>query len=122
MSRIHLITSEEVERIYNKISTLGRGGFYYGQESLYDDLEKVTEDINKNTLKTQDKNLFYLPKCDKKDYEAIENDEKRLQLYFDYSKNKKNPDVPVELMLSSSSKSKYCFAFGTRATKIFHSV
>ena len=32
MSRIHLITSEEVERIYNNVSKFGRGGFFYGQE------------------------------------------------------------------------------------------
>ena len=122
MSRIHFITSEEVERIYTKVTEFGRGGFYYGQESFYDDLEQFTEDISENSLRSQVKELFYLPKSAKKDYECIENDEKRLQLYFDYSKNKTNPDVPIKLMELSSSTSKYCFAFCTRTTKVFHSV
>ena len=121
MSRIHLITTEEVDRIYKKVSKIGRGGFYYGQESLYNDLEKFAENTNRNNLQNQNKKLFYLPKCDKKDHEAIENDEQRLQLYFEYSKNKKNPDVPIELMELSLSKSRYCFASATRTTKIFHS-
>ena len=122
MLRIHLITNEEVERIYNKVSEIGRGGFYYGQESLYDDLEKFAENINNNYPKTQDKKLFFLPKCDKKDYEEIKNDEKRLQLYFDYIKNKRNPDVPIELLALSLAKTRYCFAFASRTTKVFHSV
>ena len=122
MSRIHFITNEEVERIYTKVTEIGRGGFYYGQESFYDDLEKFAEDISKNFIRSEEKKLFYLPKSDKKDYEGIENDEKRLQLYLDYSKNKKNPDVPIKLMELSSSISKYCFAFCTRTTKVFYSV
>ena len=122
MSRIHFITSEEVEKIYTKVTKIGRGGFYYGKESFYDNLEKFAEDISENSIQWEEKKLFYLPKSDKKDYEGIENDEERLQLYFDYSKNKMNPDVPIELMELSSSKSKYCFAFGTRTTKVFYSV
>jgi len=122
MSRIHFITSEEVERIYTKVAEIGRGGFYYGQESFYDDLENFAEDIYENFLRSQEKKLFYLRKSDKKDYEGIEDDEKRLQLYLDYNKNKMNPDVPIKLMELSSSTSKYCFAFCTRTTKVFHSV
>ena len=122
MSRIHFLTNEEVERIYTKVTEIGRGGFYYDKESFYDDLEKFADDISKNSIQSEEKELFYLPKSDKTDYEGIENDEKRLQLYLDYSKNKKNPDVPIKLMELSSSKSKYCFAFGTRTTKVFYSV
>ena len=122
MSRIHFITSEEVERIYTKVTEIGRGGFYYGKESFYDDLEKFAEDISENSIQCEEKKLFYLTKSDKKDYEGIEDDEKRLQLYLDYSKNKMNPDVPLKLMELSSSTSKYCFAFCTRTTKVFHSV
>ena len=119
MSRVHLITTEEMERIYTNVSKYSRGGFPYGQKSLNDDFEQFSESIRDHSRRNDTIKLFYLPKCQQKDYVAIETDEMRLKLYFDYTNFGKNPDVPTKLMNLSASKSRYCFASASRDTKRF---
>ena len=120
MSRIHLITNEEVERIYNKKSKTGRGGFNYGQISFHDDLEQFSENITNHIKQNETIRFYHLPRCDKRDYAGIETDEIRLKLYFDYTNYKQNPNVPNKLMDLSMSKSRYCFASGSRETEMFN--
>ena len=119
MSRIHLITNEEVERIYRKLSKIGRNGFDYGEISFYDDLERFAENITKHMTQNETKRSYHLPKCHKRDYANIETDKARLELYFDYTNFKRNPDIPFELLNLAMSKSRYCFASGSRETETF---
>ena len=118
MSKIHFITSCEVERIYNESSKVGRGGFTYGEKSLNDDSEDFTKNLTRYSLKQETKKIYFLTKCGTEDYKEIETDETRLKLYFDYFHFGKNPDVPLSLLEQSLTKSRYCFASALRETSL----
>ena len=120
MSRIHLITKEEVDRIYKGVSRYARGGLFYGHESLNDDIEEFSDSLTKCSIRNETKELYFLPKCKKSHSEGISTDTKRLKLYYDFNFFGKNPDVPKELMELSLVKSRYCFALASRQTRIFH--
>ena len=86
-----------------------------GNESIYDDLEGFISDLRKNSLRTDSKWLHFLPKL--AEIGPISENSKRQ--YRDFVFMKKNPDVPEEEMALSESKSKYCYALGSRKTIIF---
>ena len=86
-----------------------------GQESINDDLEGFINDLRKNSLRPKSKWLYFLPKIAVKDQLS----EIEQRQYRDYCILKKNPDVPVEEMALSESKSKYCYSVGWRRTIIF---
>ena len=121
MSRIHLITTEEVDRIYRHKSKIARGGYIYGEKSLNDDVEDFTEAINSNSIRHEKIKSYFLHKCPKKDWESIASDKKRLNLYVDYKKFKRNPDVPIEMMAVSSTKTRFCFSSACRETRVINS-
>ena len=121
MSRKHLITSKESDRIYKGVSRIARDGFAYETQSMNDDLEEYNEAISNNAIQNETKELFFLPKCERKDWINIEDDEKRKKLYFDYNKFGRNPDVPIELMEFSESQTRYCYASALRETEVFNS-
>ena len=120
MSRIHLITTEEVDRIYRGLSKTARGGHDYGEKSLYDDLEDFVEAINLSSICDETMKLFFLHKCARKDWKSMALDEKKLNLYIDYKKFKRNPDVPIELLAASSSTTRFCFSSACRETRVIN--
>ena len=120
MSRIHLITTEEVDRIYRGKSKIARGGHVYGEKSLNDDVEDFIKTTYSSSIRNEQIQLFFLHKCAKQDWESIAEDEKRLNLYVDYKKFKRNPDVPIELMAVSSTKTRFCFSSAFRETRVIN--
>ena len=99
-----------MDDIYKKSLEKDINGDINGAVSINDDLEGFISDIRNNSLKSKYKSIFFLPKIT----EII------LNQFAMFCCSEKNPDVSVEEMALSESKSKYCYCSGIRRTIVFH--
>ena len=107
MGRRNLVTKEKVKKAYQgKLKNDEDWVFYKG--SVNDDLERFFINLqNQKEVKKEIVFSFFTPKLTNEELKLVqEENEEHLKTYLDYLDGK-NPDVEVEEMKKSISKSKY---------------
>ena len=129
MQRFNLVTKEKVKKVYDgklkndqqmRSSEVQRWMTYSTEDykgSINDDLEEFLINLrNQKEVKEEQVCSFFTPKLTNAELNLVqEGDEEHLMTYFDTFSGL-NPDVDVEEMQKSDSKSKYVHASCWRLT------
>ena len=85
--------------------------------SLGDDLEKHLENFRNNDFSSDIliDGIVFMPMLTSKEMKLLKNNDAKLLKSF----SQKNPDVPIEQMMKSNSKSKYAFWNGYKRGCVF---
>ena len=105
-----LITKEKMKKIYKN----GSNGLTW-RSSLGDDLEKQLRMFRNNYFSSKtliSNGLFFMPMLTPKEKRSLKNNDEEFLKSFSLQ----NPDVPVEQMVNSNSKSKFAYWDGYRIT------
>jgi len=116
MWRYNLVTKEKVKKAYK--GELKNDEDWENEEgSINDDLERFFINLqNQKEVKHEDVWSFFTPKLTNEELKLVqEGNEEHLKSYVDHFYGK-NPDVDVEEMKKSDSKSKYIHGFCRRIT------
>ena len=119
MLRRNLITKETVKKAYKgAMKTDEDWEFYKG--SINDDLETFFINLqDQESIKEEEIFSFFTPKLTEEEMKLVEEqNEEHLRSYFDHSFNQINPDVDVEEMKRSNSRSKFVHARCWRETEL----
>ena len=117
MVRWKLVTKEKVKKAYEgKLKNDQDWDFYEG--SINDDLERFFINLqNQEEVTDELVQSFFTPKLTNEELKLVqEGNEEHLNTYSDYEVYGKNPDVNVEEMKKSNSKSKYVHVHCRRKT------
>ena len=117
MDRRQLVTKEKVKKAAEgKLKNDEFWGKYEG--SINDDLEKFLINLrNLKKVKNEFVQSFFAPKLTNEELKLVqEGNEEHLKTYSDYNLRGLNPDVDVEEMNKSDSKSKYVHSRCLRET------
>ena len=124
MQRRNLVTKEKVKNAaQGKLKNIGHGlwSLYtnYGNRSINDDLEGLLIDLqNHEVKKSKTVFSFFTPKLTKEELELVEKaDEDHLKTYAKHYWGQ-NPDVDIDEMKKSDSKSKYVHGTCWRHTEL----
>ena len=104
-----VFTKEKMKRISSS-----RSFGWTWEMSLGDDLEKHLENFRNNDFSSDIliDGIVFMPMLTSKEMKLLKNNDAKLLKSF----SQKNPDVPIEQMMKSNSKSKYAFWNGYRIT------
>ena len=116
MQRQNLVTKEKVKKAAEG-KLQNEPGWRLYEESINDDLERFIINLqNQIDVKPEDVFSFLTPKLTTEELKLVqEGNEEHLKTYSYYF-NGKNPDVDVEEMKKSDSKSKYVHGYCLRKT------
>ena len=109
MSRRNLVTKETVEKaVQGKMKSAEEPGWITYRGPINDDLEEFFIDIHyRREVKCENASSFFTPKLTNEELKLVQEGEKEyMNSYLDHF-NGRNPDVDVEEMKKSDSKSKY---------------
>ena len=116
MFRRKLVTKEKVKQAYEgKLKNEEEWKHY--EQSIHDDLEIFFENLQgQKEIKNEVVGSFFLPKLTEDELKLVEEkNEQHLGSYWEHYRGR-NPDVPVEEMNKSDSKSKYVHGRCSRYT------
>ena len=104
-----VFTKEKMKRISSS-----RSFGWTWETSLGDDLEKHLENFRNNVFSSDIliDGIVFMPMLTSKEMKLLKNNDAKFLKSF----SQKNPDVPIEQMMKSNSKSKYAFWNGYRIT------
>ena len=116
MWRLELVTKEKAKKAYEGKLKNERGWSKY-EGSVNDDLERFLINLqNQKKVKEEDVLTFFTPKLTNEEFKLVqEGNEEHLKTYYDHVLGR-NPDVDVEEMNKSDSKSKYVHVACARLT------
>ena len=108
MARLRLVTKEKVKKAAGRTLKIDEDWRMYNQGSINDDLERFLTNLrNQKEVKHESVESFFTPKLTSKELKLVrEGNEEHFKTYLDYWSGL-NPDVDVEEMQKSDSKSKY---------------
>ena len=116
MGRWNLVTKEKMKKAY-KGKLKDSEGWVDEEESINDDLERFMIDLqNQKEVKDENVYSFFTPKLTNEELKLVqEGNKEHLETYWDHCLGG-NPDVDVEEMKKSDSKSRYVHASCWRRT------
>ena len=126
MGRLYLVTKETVKKAYEgKLKNEPKSFWKYYKGSINDDLERLLINLQNQQVQKEEwpslgpelVNSFFTPKLTNKELKLVEKaDEDHLKTYSKYLLLDNNPDVDIDEMKRSDSKSKYVHANCVRYT------
>ena len=116
MERLNLVTKEKVKKAYKGQLKNDEDWEYY-EGSINDDLERFLINLQNQKEVNEDVFSFFTPKLTNEELKLVqEGNKEHLKSYWYYESKGLNPDVDVEEMKKSDSKSKYVHGFCRRRT------
>ena len=117
MERLSLVTKETVKKAAEG-KLKNDPNWQDCEESINDDLERFLINLqNQKEVKQEDVLSFFTPKLTNEELKLVqERNQEHLNTYWVYDLNGRNPDVDVEEMKKSDSKSKYVHGVCLRST------
>ena len=117
MNRWKLVTKEKVKKAAEGKLRNDPDWLYY-KESINDDLERFLINLqNQKEVKSENVRSFFTPKLTNEELKLVkEGNKEHLKTYSQYDFRGENPDVDVEEMKKSDSKSKYVHGYCLRWT------
>ena len=118
MWRGHLVTKEKVENAYKgKLKNDWDWEYYEG--SINDDLERFLINLqNQKEMKYESAATFFTPKLSNDELKLVEQRDEEYFKTYEYGFIGRNPDVNLEEMKKSDSKSKYVHGRCVRKTML----
>ena len=119
MSRLNLVTKETVKKAYKGAMQNDKNWKYY-QGSINDDLETFIINMqDQKSIKEEMAGSFFTPKLTEEEMKLVEvRNEEHLRTYSAHSVFQLNPDVDVDEMKRSNSRSKFVHARCIRMTEL----
>ena len=115
MRRSKLVTNEKVKKAYK--GELQKHYSSWEEGSINDDLEKFIINLqNKNEMKEEFVSSFFTPKLKNEEMKLIRDRNLKHLMTYEFYDDGMNPDVDVEEMKKSDSKSKYVHVNCERTT------